>query len=33
MTAPMTWQGSSFGASFFTLTGLHGFHVFAGVCS
>jgi cytochrome c oxidase subunit 3 len=28
----MTWQGSTFGASFFTLTGLHGFHVFAGVC-
>ena len=32
MSAPMTWQGSTFGASFFTLTGLHGFHVFAGVC-
>ena len=32
LTAPMTWQGSTFGASFFTLTGLHGFHVFAGVC-
>jgi heme/copper-type cytochrome/quinol oxidase subunit 3 len=31
LTAPMTWTGSSFGASFFTLTGLHGFHVFAGV--
>ena len=32
MSAPMTWTGSSFGASYFTLTGLHGFHVFAGVC-
>lgn len=31
-TAPMSWQGSVFGASFFTLTGLHGFHVFVGVC-
>lgn len=31
-SAPMTWQGSSFGAAYFTLTGLHGFHVFAGVC-
>jgi heme/copper-type cytochrome/quinol oxidase subunit 3 len=31
-TAEMTWQGSSFGASFFTLTGMHGFHVFVGVC-
>ena len=29
--APITWAGSIFGASFFTLTGLHGFHVFAGV--
>ena len=27
----MTWQGSAFGASFFTLTGMHGFHVFVGV--
>jgi len=26
-----TWAGSTFGASFFTLTGLHGFHVFIGV--
>ncbi len=26
------WSGSIFGASFFTLTGMHGFHVFAGVC-
>lgn len=26
-----TWSGSTFGASFFTLTGLHGFHVFIGV--
>jgi heme/copper-type cytochrome/quinol oxidase subunit 3 len=32
LSAPMTWQGSTFGASFFTLTGLHGFHVFVGVC-
>ena len=31
MSAPMTWTGSTFGASFFTLTGLHGFHVFVGV--
>jgi heme/copper-type cytochrome/quinol oxidase subunit 3 len=31
LSAPMTWTGSVFGASFFTLTGLHGFHVFAGV--
>ena len=31
MSAPMTWTGSTFGASFFTLTGLHGFHVFGGV--
>ncbi len=26
-----TWPGSTYGASFFTLTGLHGFHVFVGV--
>jgi cytochrome c oxidase subunit 3 len=26
-----TWAGSTFGASFFTLTGMHGFHVFIGV--
>ncbi len=26
------WSGSVFGASFFTLTGMHGFHVFVGVC-
>ena len=26
-----TWQGSSMGATFFTLTGMHGFHVFVGV--
>jgi cytochrome c oxidase subunit 3 len=26
------WSGSIFGASFFTLTGMHGFHVFCGVC-
>ena len=29
----VTWSGSGiFGASFFTLTGMHGFHVFFGVC-
>jgi len=29
----VTWSGSGiFGASFFTLTGMHGFHVFVGVC-
>ncbi|MBV8435573.1 MAG: heme-copper oxidase subunit III [Candidatus Eremiobacteraeota bacterium] len=29
----VTWAGSGiFGASFFTLTGMHGFHVFMGVC-
>jgi cytochrome c oxidase subunit 3 len=29
----VTWAGSGiFGASFFTLTGMHGFHVFIGVC-
>lgn len=28
-----SWGGSGiFGASFFTLTGMHGFHVFVGVC-
>jgi len=27
----VTWSGTTFGASFFTLTGLHGFHVFVGV--
>jgi len=32
LSAEMTWSGSVFGASFFTLTGLHGFHVFVGVC-
>ena len=26
------WSGNTFGASFFTLTGLHGLHVFVGVC-
>ncbi len=26
------WNGSIFGASFFTLTGMHGLHVFIGVC-
>ncbi|MBV8374432.1 MAG: heme-copper oxidase subunit III [Candidatus Eremiobacteraeota bacterium] len=29
----VSWWGSGiFGASFFTLTGMHGFHVFMGVC-
>ncbi|MBV9103632.1 MAG: heme-copper oxidase subunit III [Candidatus Eremiobacteraeota bacterium] len=28
----VTWPGSTMGASFFTLTGMHGFHVFVGVC-
>lgn len=28
----ITWPGSTMGASFFTLTGLHGLHVFIGVC-
>lgn len=28
----ITWAGSTMGASFFTLTGMHGFHVFIGVC-
>ena len=27
----VTWAGSTMGASFFTLTGMHGFHVFVGV--
>ena len=27
----ITWAGSTMGASFFTLTGMHGFHVFVGV--
>jgi cytochrome c oxidase subunit 3 len=27
-----TWAGTTFGASFFTLTGMHGLHVFLGVC-
>jgi heme/copper-type cytochrome/quinol oxidase subunit 3 len=27
----ITWQGSTMGASFFTLTGMHGLHVFIGV--
>jgi cytochrome c oxidase subunit 3 len=26
-----TWPGNTYGSSFFTLTGLHGFHVFVGV--
>src|ERR1700681_1673498 len=26
------WSGNIFGASFFTLTGMHGIHVFLGVC-
>jgi cytochrome c oxidase subunit 3 len=29
--AQITWAGSTMGASFFTLTGLHGIHVFIGV--
>ena len=29
--ATITWAGSTMGASFFTLTGLHGIHVFIGV--
>ncbi len=29
--AQVTWAGSTMGASFFTLTGLHGFHVFIGI--
>jgi cytochrome c oxidase subunit 3 len=29
--AAITWAGSTMGASFFTLTGMHGFHVFVGV--
>lgn len=28
----ISWPGSTMGASFFTLTGMHGFHVFIGVC-
>lgn len=28
---PISWSGSTLGATFFTLTGLHGFHVFVGV--
>jgi cytochrome c oxidase subunit III len=28
----ISWSGSTMGASFFTLTGMHGFHVFIGVC-
>ena len=32
LQAGVTWPGSTMGASFFTLTGLHGFHVFIGVC-
>jgi cytochrome c oxidase subunit 3 len=27
----VTWPGSTMGAAFFTLTGMHGFHVFVGV--
>lgn len=27
----VSWSGSTIGASFFTLTGMHGFHVFAGI--
>ena len=29
--AAITWSGSTLGAAFFTLTGMHGFHVFVGV--
>ncbi len=29
--AKVTWAGSTIGASFFTLTGMHGFHVLVGV--
>jgi cytochrome c oxidase subunit 3 len=29
--AAVSWAGSTMGASFFTLTGMHGFHVFLGV--
>jgi cytochrome c oxidase subunit 3 len=29
--AAISWAGSTMGASFFTLTGMHGFHVFVGV--
>ena len=28
----ISWAGSTMGATFFTLTGMHGFHVFIGVC-
>ena len=28
----VSWSGTTMGASFFTLTGMHGFHVFIGVC-
>ncbi|MGH7706851.1 MAG: cytochrome c oxidase subunit 3 [Vulcanimicrobiaceae bacterium] len=28
----ITWAGSTMGAAFFTLTGMHGLHVFIGVC-
>src|ERR1700761_2975873 len=28
----ISWAGSTMGASFFPLTGMHGFHVFIGVC-
>jgi cytochrome c oxidase subunit 3 len=28
----ISWTATTMGASFFTLTGLHGFHVFIGVC-
>lgn len=31
-TVGISWAGSTMGASFFTLTGMHGFHVFIGVC-
>ena len=28
----LTWSNSTMGAAFFVLTGMHGFHVFIGVC-
>ncbi len=30
-TVSITWAGSTMGAAFFTLTGMHGFHVLVGV--
>jgi len=31
-TVGINWTDTTMGSSFFTLTGLHGFHVFIGVC-